>query len=125
MEKARIAVPSTVPGGLEAEVGAHFGHCDLYTIIDVENGVVTAVSTLPNVPHQQGGCMAPVNHLAQNGVNQLIAGGMGMRPLMGFNQVGIDVFYGAGAPNVGTAVDALLKGALVKFTQEYTCGGGH
>jgi predicted Fe-Mo cluster-binding NifX family protein len=125
MEKARIAVPSTNPGGLEAEVGAHFGHCDLYTIIDVENGVVTAVSTLANVPHQQGGCMAPVNHLASNGVNQLIAGGMGMRPLMGFNQVGIDVFYGAGAPSVGTAVDALLKGALVKFTQEYTCGGGH
>ena len=125
MEKARIAVPSTVPGGLEAEVGAHFGHCDLYTIIDVEDGVVTAVSTLPNVPHQQGGCMAPVQHLASHGVNQLIAGGMGMRPLMGFNQVGIDVFYGAGAPSVGTAVDALLKGALVKFTQEYTCGGGH
>ncbi|MDO9583965.1 MAG: NifB/NifX family molybdenum-iron cluster-binding protein [Desulfomicrobium sp.] len=125
MEKARIAVPSTVPGGLEAEVGAHFGHCDLYTIIDVENGAVTAVSTLPNVPHQQGGCMAPVQHLAGNGVNTLIAGGMGMRPLMGFNQMGIDVFYGAGAPSVGTAVDALLKGALVRFTQEYTCGGVH
>lgn len=125
MEKARIAVPSTVPGGLEAEVGAHFGHCDLYTIIDVENGAVTAVSTLPNVPHQQGGCMAPVQHLAGNGVNTLIAGGMGMRPLMGFNQMGIDVFYGSGAPSVGTAVDALLKGALVRFTQEYTCGGGH
>ncbi len=125
MENVRIAVPSALPGGLEAEVGAHFGHCDLYTIIDVENGAVSQVSTLPNVPHEQGGCMAPVNHLAQNGVNLLIAGGMGMRPLMGFNQVGIDVFYGAGAPSVGTAVDALLKGTLVKFTQEYTCGGGH
>ena len=124
MENVRIAVPSALPGGLEAEVGAHFGHCDLYTIIDVENGAVSQVSTLPNVPHEQGGCMAPVNHLAQNGVNLLIAGGMGMRPLMGFNQVGIDVFYGAGAPSVGTAVDALLKGTLVKFTQEYTCGGG-
>lgn len=125
MDKGRIAVPSTVPGGLEAEVGAHFGHCDLYTIIDVENGAVKAVSTLPNVPHQQGGCMAPVQHLAGNGVNMLIAGGMGMRPLMGFNQMGIEVYYGAGAPSVGTAVDALLKGALVRFTQEYTCGGGH
>ena len=124
MEKFRIAVPSAMPGGLEAELGAHFGHCDLYTVIDVENGSVTQVGTLPNVPHEQGGCMAPVQHLAQNGVNLLIAGGMGMRPLMGFNQVGIDVFYGAGAPNVGTAVDALLKGALVRFTQEFTCGGG-
>ena len=125
MEKARIAVPSAHPGGLEAEVGAHFGHCDLYTIIDVVNGQIAEVSTLPNVPHVQGGCMAPVQHLAGNGVNLLIAGGMGMRPLMGFNQVGIDVFYGAGAPNGGPAVDALLKGALVRFTQEYTCGGGH
>lgn len=124
MEKVRIAVPSAHPGGLEAEVGAHFGHCDLYTIIDVEGGSVAQVSTLPNVPHAQGGCMAPVQHLAGNGVNMLIAGGMGMRPLMGFNQVGIEVFYGAGAPNVGSAVDALLKGILVRFTQEYTCGGG-
>ncbi len=124
MEKVRIAVPSALPGGLEAEVGAHFGHCDLYTIIDVENGSVSEVSTLPNVPHEQGGCMAPVNHLASNGVNLLIAGGMGMRPLMGFNQVGIDVFYGAGAPSVGTAVDALLKGSLVRFTPDQTCGGG-
>ena len=124
MEKVRIAVPSSNPGGLEAEVGAHFGHCDLYTIVDVEGGSVAQVSTLPNVPHAQGGCMAPVQHLASNGVNMLIAGGMGMRPLMGFNQVGIQVYYGAGAPSVGTAVDALLKGALVPFTQEYTCGGG-
>jgi predicted Fe-Mo cluster-binding NifX family protein len=125
METARIAVPSAHPGGLEAEVGAHFGHCDIYTVIDVVEGQVAKVSTLPNVPHVQGGCMAPVNHLAQNGVNLLIAGGMGMRPLMGFNQVGIQVFHGAGAPSVGAAVDAFLQGALVKFTQEYTCGGGH
>ncbi|GAB1410175.1 NifB/NifX family molybdenum-iron cluster-binding protein [Desulfovibrionales bacterium] len=124
MNTVKIAVPSALPGGLGAELGAHFGHCDLYTIIDVENGAVTQVSTLPNVPHQQGGCMAPVNHLAQHGVTTLIAGGMGMRPLMGFNQVGIDVYYAAGAPTVGIAVDALLKNALTRFTQEYTCGGG-
>lgn len=124
MDKLRIAVPSTTPGGLDVEIGAHFGHCDLYTIIDVENGAVATVSTLPNVPHVQGGCMAPVNYLAQNGVKVLIAGGMGMRPLMGFNQVGVDVFYGANAPSVGVAVDAFLKGALTRFTAEYTCGGG-
>ncbi|NLV97715.1 MAG: dinitrogenase iron-molybdenum cofactor biosynthesis protein [Desulfovibrionales bacterium] len=124
MDKGKIAVPSAQPGGLEAEVGAHFGHCDLYTIIEVNDGAVVEISTLPNVPHVQGGCMAPVNYLAENKVTTLIAGGMGMRPLMGFNQVGIDVFYGAGAPNVGAAVEALLKGALVRFTPEQTCGGG-
>ena len=35
--------------------------------------------------------MVPVDLLAKRGVKILIAGGMGMRPLMGFNQVGIDV----------------------------------
>jgi predicted Fe-Mo cluster-binding NifX family protein len=109
---------------MEAPLGQHFGHCDLYTVIEIENGEIGKVATLPNVPHQQGGCMAPVNHLARNGVNVLIAGGMGLRPLMGFNQVGIKVFYGNGAPTVGEAVQALMDGKLTEFTQQHTCGGG-
>jgi predicted Fe-Mo cluster-binding NifX family protein len=124
MKTTVVAIPSTNPGGLASALGAHFGHCDLYTLVDVLDGQVQTVRTLPNVPHQQGGCMAPVNHLAQNGVQILIAGGMGMRPLMGFNQVGIDVFYGAGAQTVGDAVNAFLSGNLLPFTTEFTCGGG-
>ncbi len=124
MERFLVAVPSENPGGLDAQIGAHFGHCDLYTLAEVEDGQVVAVRTLPNVPHMQGGCMAPVNHLAQNGVTALIAGGMGMRPLMGFNQVGIKVFYGAGAPSVGAAVAAFVQGRLQPFSTEFTCGGG-
>ena len=124
MNTARIAIPSSHPGGLEAQVGAHFGHCDLYTIVDVEDGRIIKVETLPNVPHQQGGCLAPVQHLAQNGVTLLIAGGMGMRPLMGFNQAGIEVYRGTASPSVGEAVQAMLKGELDRFTREFTCGGG-
>jgi len=119
-----VAVPSSHPGGLNAPLGAHFGHCDLYTLVKIAQGKVQEVATLPNVPHEQGGCMAPVNHLAQNGVQVLIAGGMGLRPLMGFNQVGIDVLYGGGAQTVGEAVNALLDGRLQRFTTEFTCGGG-
>jgi predicted Fe-Mo cluster-binding NifX family protein len=119
-----IAIPSENPGGLEAGLGAHFGHCDLYTLVKVENGAVAEVRVIPNVPHQQGGCMAPVQHLASNGVNLLIAGGMGLRPLMGFNQVGIEVYHGGTARNVGEAVQAMLAGRLARFGQEHTCGGG-
>jgi predicted Fe-Mo cluster-binding NifX family protein len=119
-----IAIPSANPGGLEAPLGAHFGHCDLYTLVTAENGEVSDVKVIPNVPHQQGGCMAPVQHLSNNGVTQLIAGGMGLRPLMGFNQVGIQVFFGGGAQTVGEAVQAMLAGKLPEFRQEHTCGGG-
>ncbi len=124
MNQARIAIPSTLPGGLEAGVGAHFGHCDLYTIVDVKEGQVAEVSTLPNVPHAQGGCLAPVNYLAQNRVTVLISGGMGLRPLMGFNQAGIEVYHGAEAPSVDAAVKAFLRGDLKHFSREHTCGGG-
>jgi predicted Fe-Mo cluster-binding NifX family protein len=124
MKDARIAIPSSLPGGLQAEVGAHFGHCDIYTLVDLKDGSITQVGTLPNVPHQQGGCLAPVNHLASHGVTVLIAGGMGLRPLMGFNQAGIEVYRGTEAPSVAAAVAALIRDDLQRFTREFTCGGG-
>jgi predicted Fe-Mo cluster-binding NifX family protein len=120
-----IAVPSENPGGLDARLGAHFGHCDLYTLVAVDDTAVKDVKVVPNVPHQQGGCMAPVNYLAQQGVKKLIAGGMGLRPLMGFNQVGIEVYHGGTSATVGDAIQAILSGQLPQFSQEHTCGGGH
>lgn len=119
-----IAVPSEQPGGMDAGLGAHFGHCELYTLVQVDGDEVKDVRVIPNVPHQQGGCMAPVNYLAQNGVQKLIAGGMGMRPLMGFHQVGIDVFHGGSSTTVGEAVNAMIAGHLSQFGQQHTCGGG-
>ena len=124
MNETIIAIPSGQPGGMDAPLGAHFGHCDMYTLVSVKENKVEDVRVIPNVPHQQGGCMAPVQYLAQNGVKQLIAGGMGMRPLMGFQQVGIDVYYGGGANTVGEAVNALVDGKLPQFSMENTCGGG-
>jgi predicted Fe-Mo cluster-binding NifX family protein len=49
---------------------------------------------------------------------------MGFRPLMGFKQAGIDVYFGGNFQTVGDAVDALLNGQLPQFSQEQTCGGG-
>lgn len=118
-----IAVPSEAPGGLDAAIGAHFGHCELYTLVTLDDGQVSRVEVLPNVPHEQGGCLAPVSHLAQNRVRVLLAGGMGMRPLMGFQQMGIKVFHCGGARTVGEAVAAFRQGRLEEFGNRHTCGG--
>jgi predicted Fe-Mo cluster-binding NifX family protein len=122
--KTVVAIPTSHPGGLEASLGAHFGHCDLYTLVTLVDGSIQDVTVIPNVPHQQGGCMAPVNYLADQGARALIAGGMGLRPLMGFNQVGIQVFFGGSYPSVGAAVEAFARGQLPEFSQQHTCGGG-
>ncbi len=119
-----IAVPSEAPGGLDAAIGVHFGHCELYTLVTLDEGRIRAVEILPNVPHEQGGCMAPVSHLAQNRVRVLLAGGMGMRPLMGFQQMGIQVFHCGEARTVGEAVAAFSEGKLQEFASRHTCGGG-
>ena len=125
MSTSTLAIPSALPGGLEAGMGMHFGHCDIYTIVQIEDGAIKSVGTLPNVPHQQGGCLAPVNYLADRGVTVLLAGGMGMRPLMGFLQEGVDVYYAAGIETVEKAVAAHIAGELPRFSPNHSCGGGH
>ena len=90
MENGRIAIPSMANGGLDGKRAGHFGHCDTFTLVDVKDGTIDKVTTIANQTHEQGGCMVPVNLLADNQVNALIVGGIGMRPLMGFRQVGID-----------------------------------
>lgn len=120
----RIAIPSEQPGGLDANLSAHFGHCAVFTIVDADDDEVSAVQVLPNAPHDQGGCMAPVMFLKQHGVDRLVAGGMGMRPLMGFQQVGIQVHFHEGAALVSEAVGLLLAGQARIFGPAQTCGGG-
>jgi len=117
----RIAVPSELPGGLDAERAGHFGRCACFTLVDLTAGEVGEVEVLQNAPHTEGGCMTPVLVLAENNVDAIVVQGIGGRPLMGFNQVGIAVLQGVGM-QVRESVDALLDGGLPQFTAEHACG---
>jgi len=124
MEKGRIAVPSNGAGGMDGTRSGHFGHCDVFTFIDVEDGEVKNVSTIQNEEHVQGGCMVPVNLLADHKVNALVVGGIGMRPLMGFKQVGIDVYHDAERAEIRPVVEDLIAGKLEEIRSDQVCGGG-
>ena len=112
------------PGGLDGERSGHFGHCDVFTFVDVENGKIKQVTTIPNQSHVQGGCMVPVNLLASHNVNALIVGGIGMRPLMGFKQVGVDVYHDSVRPQIRPVVEDLINGKLPMISDDQVCGGG-
>jgi len=124
MQNGRIAVPSNGDGGLDGMRAGHFGHCDVFTFIDVEDGEIKEVSIVQNEEHVQGGCMVPVNLLAGHNVNALVVGGIGMRPLMGFKQVGIDVFHDAERPDIRPVVEDLIAGNLQEIRNDQVCGGG-
>jgi predicted Fe-Mo cluster-binding NifX family protein len=125
MKNGRIAIPSVDNGGLDGQRAGHFGHCDVFTIVDVEEGKIKEVSTIQNHEHVQGGCMVPVNLLAGHNVNALIVGGIGMRPLMGFKQAGIDVYHDAVRPEIRPVVEDLIAGKLPMISDDQVCGGGH
>lgn len=124
MKEGRIAVPSVEEGGLDGQRSGHFGHCDVFTLIDVKGGEIEKVSTIPNRSHVQGGCMVPVNLLAQHNVDALVVGGIGMRPLMGFRQMGINVYYDGLRLEIRPVVEDLIAGKLSKIEDDQVCGGG-
>jgi predicted Fe-Mo cluster-binding NifX family protein len=122
-----IAIPSDAPGGLDARVSDHFGHCHTFTLIQVDDGRIGDVALLQNGGHEQGGCLVPVSQLQQRGVEALVAGGMGARPLAGFQQAGITVYFKEDAATVGEAVQGVIDGTARVFGPAQTCGGhgGH
>ncbi len=124
MAVVRIAVPSEGQGGLAGLRAGHFGHCDVFTLIDVENGAIKEVSILANKEHVQGGCMVPVQLLAEHKVQRLVVGGIGMRPLQGFKQVGIDVYYDGECREIRPVVEAMIAETLPMIGDDQVCGGG-
>ncbi len=124
METIRIAVPSDGQGGLDGFRAGHFGHCDVFTLVDVENGRIKDVSIVANKEHVQGGCMVPVQLLAENKVQRLVVGGIGMRPLMGFKQVGIDVYYDGERRDIRPVVEDMIAEKLPMIADNQVCGGG-
>jgi predicted Fe-Mo cluster-binding NifX family protein len=119
----RLAVPSVGEGGLEAERSGHFGHCDCFTIVDIEGNEVTSVTVVDNPPHSEGGCLSAVGLLASHGVSALAAAGMGARPLAGFQDAGIVVYFESETPIVGDVVRIVAGGELPIMDARQACTG--
>jgi predicted Fe-Mo cluster-binding NifX family protein len=125
MTSEKIAVPSTAPGGLDSLMSDHFGHCDLFTILTIQGQEVVAVSTVENVAHGAGGCLAPIGLLAEKGVNAIVVAGMGQRPLAGFQEAGIKVFWLARSPKpaIKELVAELCTGKRQPMALSQVCKG--
>ncbi|MBP6978212.1 MAG: NifB/NifX family molybdenum-iron cluster-binding protein [Bacteroidales bacterium] len=83
----RIAIP--LENGV---LCPHFGHCQAFAIVTVENNVVTEMNEVTPPEHIPG--LYP-RWIAQFGVTDVIAGGMGQQAIMLFNQQKINAFVGA------------------------------
>lgn len=73
-------------------VSGHFGHCEGFTIYNVEDGKVMGSNYTPNPGHKPG--FLPLFLKGLN-VNVVISGGMGERAQNLFHDNGIEVIVGA------------------------------
>lgn len=78
----------------EGKLTPHFGHCQEFAIIEVDNNEVVNKEVLIPPPHEPG--VLP-KWLHELGTNVIIAGGMGNRALSLFQENGIEVVTGAPA----------------------------
>ena len=120
-----IAIPSLLPGGLNAPMCGHFGRSPAFTLVRMRDGQPVDVEVIPPTAHHEGGCLGVVGLLAGHGVNTAIVGGIGGRPLMGLLQAGIAVYQPGGDGSGRAAVAALTAGSLPRFDASMSCGGGH
>ncbi|MCK4917341.1 MAG: NifB/NifX family molybdenum-iron cluster-binding protein [Candidatus Omnitrophica bacterium] len=92
-------------------VSAHFGRCPSFTIVEFEGDKIISNNTIDNPGHHPG--FLP-QFLKEKGVDTIIAGGMGQRAQMLFDETGIKTIMGIS----GTVAE------VVKQTAEGTLQGG-
>lgn len=116
----KLGIPSIRPGGLDADVSAHFGHCELFTAIELDGSEIKRVWTIDN--DGEHNCMIPVRKMADAGIDAVLIGGIGRRPLMEFQNQGIKVYVGAGG-SVKEALSDFLSDSLREAKAQDVCQG--
>ena len=101
----KFAVPT-----YERKLCAHFGHCEAFALIDADGEGKVVNETYVNPPPHEPGLLP--EWLSQQGVNCVIAGGMGSRAQQLFAQKGIKVITGAMEGSPKGVVEQYLKGSL-------------
>lgn len=103
----RIAIPMS-----DGHLAQHFGHCEKFALVDTDPATkqITTSSEVP-APEHQPGLLPP--WLKQQGVDLVIARGMGSRAHSLFQAASIEVLTGAPAESAATLVRQYLDGKLV------------
>lgn len=107
------------------QLASHFGHCQQFAIVQVEEGIVSNIREVTPPEHVPG--LYP-RWVAGFGVTDVIGGGMGQKAIDLFHQQGINVFVGAPVKTARELVDDFLAKKLVleanycNHDENHTCG---
>lgn len=117
----KLAVPSETDAGLNAVRSGHFGHCEYFTMVEIEDGAVKDVSVVKNVDHDTYGCGGVIQYVIGLDVDAILAAGMGVPPFTRFTEAGIAVYIDTTNPFVGDAVKQFLAGNTPRMQLNQAC----
>lgn len=112
--KKIFAVPT-----INGQLCSHFGRCDSFAIVETEDNKITSEKSLTPPAHEPG---SYPRFLASQGVNTIIAGGMGANAQQLFAQNSIEVCMGVAEGSPKQLVESYLSKALL--TGQNQCDGG-
>jgi len=90
-------------------LSAHFGHCQAFAFVNVENDKITSITVLDPPEHQPG---TYPRFVAANGATDVIGGGMGPQAVSLFNAANVNVFIGAPVETPEKLVTDFIAGKL-------------
>lgn len=94
---------------------AHFGHCQKFAIVKVENGNI--IDSQEHTPPEHVPGLYP-RWVAQLGATDVIAGGMGQKAISLFHEQSINVYIGAPMVDPKTLVTDFIENKL-EFSANY------
>ena len=105
MVSQSFAVPT-----IDGKLCAHFGHCESFAIVAVENNEIISENFVTPPAHHPG---SYPNFLAKLGVNTIITGGMGPKAQEIFAQNNIEVYLGVNSEGPKKLVEDYLDSKLI------------
>lgn len=113
----KLAIPTA-----EGKLCAHFGHCESFTFAEINPETKEIINIETKVPEEGISCQS-ASWISEQGASKILAGGMGMRPMMIFAQNGVEVVAGCPELPVREVVEKYMSNTLE--TGENSCGGEH
>ena len=113
----KIAIPTE-----NNKLCSHFGHAESFSFVEINPETKEILSIESRVPDEGISCQS-AGWISEQGVNLVLAGGMGARPLGIFEQNGVKVISGCPELPIEEVVNQYLNSTLE--TGENSCGGEH
>lgn len=107
----KIAVPVDENGVLDA----HFGHCKYFALVETKENSIISQNLVTPPPHEPG--VIP-RWIAEQGVTDVLAGGMGQKAIQIFNYNNVNVFVGAPKQTAKELAQGFLDSSI-EFTANY------